>query len=228
MENKTLLHSGLEVELDIGLSGIYFNSLNDRHFKLLLNALDGEQLTSELSAADIILPQVKECHDKRILLSRPAAARVFSRDGIKHTKSFFGTCSICKNRYYTSYKSEFVEVEGKKNELRQFYKTTSDSFQLSIRSIFEVELLLDLHYQGNYIFVTEFFDILPVSVLVQKSCFKDFTNVYNLRRQTNVHYNTFIRCFFMFGIARRLPGKKKWIKLHYRIICLLVLGFFII
>lgn len=146
--DKTLLHTGIEVKLDIGLPGISFNSLSDRHFRLLLRSVDVQTTENNLQFAPIILPTVHECCGGKLSLSRPAAARVFYRDGVRETKTFFATCPTCKTRYYKSFQSEYVEVQGQKREIRKYYEIKGDLFQMSMRSVFECELLLDLSYQG--------------------------------------------------------------------------------
>ena len=82
-------HAGPEVELKIGLKEVVFNSLNNRHFQLLLNTIDGQQIDTSLHYGHIILPKESHCHKRKLSLSRPVAARVFTRGGKPGDKKKF-------------------------------------------------------------------------------------------------------------------------------------------
>ena len=63
-----------------------------------------------------MMPAVLEAHAKKLSLSWPNGAKLYSMNGVQETLAFFGTCKVCKQKFYTSYTSVFIDVNGKQIE----------------------------------------------------------------------------------------------------------------
>ena len=121
---------------------------------------------------------------------------MIGRNGILKSKLFSGQCTECKKKVWPCFEEVIVSESDIEVKLRKFYNPNNKKyFHLTNRLVFETELLKELTF----------------SIFIGKMKFRNFTKTYNLLHGTDLYYTSFIKVFYAYHVALRIPGKKKLI-----------------
>ena len=118
----------------------YYLIVSCLKFQSLITLCDMQTVKEVPEPTQIFLPLRETCHSKPLIICHPGrpgtSGKLFTTNGVKETRVFFGTCQTCDNEYYPHYEI----VKDADIKFMKLYKP--DQFFSSTKSgIFEVGLL---------------------------------------------------------------------------------------